>query len=380
MSSFKNILLLVRKINDRGLSWMLDRIRQELRSPRHPVAKLIAVFIESLRVLIRQFDVPSNMDKLGKHLLVVYDLNSSAVTFDFAYFLAWAETFARDNGKASIYVLFVLKDNEPYNEGLYNRIIDEDSQRWRFNNILIPLANMFSTCVGFSVLPRKDSIKPYITGAQVFPVGYSETFKPLMNYSDIFKSLEHKKFNGVRASTQGIRYINKWLQGKNINTPIVCITLRKYGYDVCRNSNIEAWTQFADWVTERGYVPVFIPDTDACWEPDARISKYHVFNEGCWNLELRVALYEMAFVNYFYSNGCGALATLSKKIRYILMIPVLETSMEATDKVYQSYGWKPAQRRLNFAEANQLLSFKTDSFEHIRDEFLEFSAISECIV
>jgi len=380
MNSFKNILLLARKINDRGLGWMLDRIRQELRSPGYPVLIAVAACIESLRVMIRRLTVPcamGNVGYLGDHLLVVYDLNSSPVTFDFAYFLAWAETFAWDNGKETIFVLFVLKENDSNSEGLYNKIIDESSQKWRFNHILLPLISVYPTCTGFGVLSKNDSIRPYISNSSVFPPGYNETFKPLMNYTEIFKSLELKTFKGVRSSTQAIRYINKWQRSKNINTPIICITLRQYGYDTCRNSNIDAWVQFADWVFERGFAPVFMPDTDACWEPDERIDKYHVFTEGCWNLELRVALYELAYVNYFYSNGCGALATLSKKIRYILMIPVLEGSRQAKDKIFKSYGWTSAQRRLNFADKYQLLSFKTDDFNNIRDEFLEFVAIND---
>jgi hypothetical protein len=320
---------------------MLYRIKEELKSPRYLITKPIAVCTEFFQILIRRLTNLRGVDDIGdvgNHLLVVYDLNTNAITFDFAYFLACAEIFAEKNEKEKLFVLFVLKENNLYSKNTYMDVIDEASQKWRLNHILIPLANVYPRCVGYSVLPNEDSIKTFLSNSLIFPKGYSNTFKPLMNYTEIFKSLELKTFDGIRASTQGVRYIDKWRRNKRIYTPIVCITLRQYGYDTCRNSNIDAWVRFADWVFERGYTPVFIPDTDACWEPDERIDRYHVFNEGCWNLELRIALYELSFINYFYSNGCGALATLNRNIRYVLMVPVLEASDQANSKVYASYG------------------------------------------
>ena len=377
MSNFEDMFLLARKISDRGLGWVLDRLKQELRSPRYSVMKSIAARIESFRVLIRRLTQTSHVDNDSDHLLVVYDLNNSPITFDFAYFLADAETFARTKGKETLFVYFVMENNKLQSENVYAAVVDEISQKWRFNHIIIPLVNVYPACVGYSVLSKEDSVKHYRDSALIFPKGYSDTFKPLMNYNALFKNLQSKSFEGIRASEQSIRYIDKWRQSKGIISPIICITLRQYGYDTSRNSNISAWARFADWASERGYTPVFIPDTDACWEPHERIDKYQVFNEGCWNLELRLALYELAYVNYFYSNGCGALATLSKNIRYILMIPILEHSLQAKSGIFKSYGWSPDQRRLNFAEKYQFLSFKTDSFKNILDEFLQFTAVND---
>ncbi len=368
---------IVKKIKIYGVRWLIRRIQRELRAPSYSFGKVIAIRVESFRVLLRQLYRPSIVNKDIEHQLIVWDFNSKPYTFDFAHFLAYAETFARNNGKETLFVYFVMKkDHEPLGQNIYNDIVGEASQKWRFTNIIIPLVDLYPACAGYCVLSKEDSITPYIEGKSVFPQGYSGTYDPPITYREIYDALESNIFRGFETSTQGMEYIEKWRQSKGIKTPIVCITLRQYSYDTSRNSDITSWVQFASWVSKRGYTPVFIPDTDACWESRELIDKYHVFNEGCWNLGLRLALYELADVNFFYLNGCASPATLSKTIRYIFMVPIIEGSLEAGIGVNESYGWSEDQRRINYAEDYQFLSFKTDSFKNICAEFLEFIRVN----
>ena len=85
-----------------------------------------------------------------------------------------------------------------------------------------------------------------------------------------------------------------------------------------------------------------------------------------------MAIYEQAFVNFFYSNGTSVIGTLNKKIRLIAMMPVIEDSVHFEADVVNSFGLDSGQRRYNFSENHQFLSWKQDTFENIRDEFLEF--------
>ena len=56
------------------------------------------------------------------------------------------------------------------------------------------------------------------------------------------------------------------------------------------------------------------------------------------------------------------------------MNPIIEDSLEAFGDRYEDYGLKPDQRRYDFAEPFQWLSWKRDSFENIKSEFLEFES------
>ena len=234
------------------------------------------------------------------------------------------------------------------------------------------MVNLYPACVGYSTITDVSLLTNNVERKKIFPTGYSSSFNPMMTYREIFKAINLNIFNGFRASPQGILYIKKWKNNNKIVKDIVCITLRQYGYDVNRNSNIDAWAQFADWIIKEGYVPVFIPDTDACWLEEPRLEKYLIFNEGCWNLELRQALYEISFVNYFYSNGCAVLATLNKNVKYILMLPIIKNSLHATQSDYESLGWDIEKKQLNFANKNQYVAFKEDTFLNIKNEFIKY--------
>jgi len=375
MDKLPNFLHLAKKVSTKGSPWLYKRIKQELKTPSYLASKQIVIYVEFFRRFIRRMAISESVDYTKDHLLVVYDLNVAPITFDFAYFLAYAETFAIKSGKKTIYIIFVMKDKKALIDEAYTEFVNIDSQKWRMENILISLVNIYPGCVGYSVLPEGASIPTHLIQSFIFPIGYSESYKPAMDYQDVFKELSLNLHIGFKAAAQGLSYIEQWKQSNQIKNPIVCITLRQYGYDAERNSNIDAWVRFAKWVSDKGYSPVFIPDTDACWKDDERLEKFIVFREGCWSLGLRMALYEISYVNFFYSNGCGALAVLSKKVRYILMMEPNEKSIHATQKVYDRYGWVRGMRRMDFAKPYQFLSLKSDSFENICDEFSEFSKL-----
>ena len=270
--------------------------------------------------------------------------------------------------------------HEAYNTGKggldneeYLATVSEDSQQWRLNNIVVQLAQLYPACSGYGLLPRNSQVDNYIKDQCVYPPRYSSTNKSYpKNYAEIFELIDKKLFRGFSASKTGINYIQQWMSCNNITSQMVVITLRNYGYDKTRNSNIDEWVKFAHWVKNEGFIPIFVPDTDSCWTSTKELEHFIVFTEPCWNLGLRMAIYELAFVNFFYSNGTSSIGSLNKKIRSIAMHQVIEESLHSKADVINSFGLVSGQRRYNFAEKHQFLIWKQDTFENIRDEFLEF--------
>ena len=358
-------------------SWLLKRILLEFKSPILPSTKFIFSNFNKLRILYQKLvrHLLSHTDDHGDDVLTVfYDLNCNPITFDFAYFLVGAEVFAKQNGKSKLFIWFVQKNKDFIKDERYLKHVDEDSQNWRFNNILIPLARMHAACSGYGILSDGFHLEELVNNDLIYPQKYSRRLSPVMNYQEIMRSISLSSFRGLQTSLQGQKYINSWKNYSKISSPIVSITLRNYGYDPSRNSNIKEWVKFADWLSRGGYTPVFIPDVDACWQPDDTLGSHLVFTDACWNLEIRMAFYNSCFLSFFYSNGVGALAQLNKNIRCISMNPIIEDSLEAFGDRYEDYGLKPDQRRYDFAEPFQWLSWKRDSFENIKSEFLEFES------
>ena len=367
------IFVILVKIYRNGFKWLYKRVKFEFLSPKFSATKYLVKHMEYLRKKFSQKKIATHTDIVSPDtLLVVYDLNFQPITFDFANFIAAAETFGKNEGKSKIFVLFVRKESTGLINGEYSNAISEDSQQWRINNVILQLAHLYPACTGYSIVPRESEILKFIPDKSVYPAGYSNTYKPNFDYTDIFKLLNLKLFSGFKAPKQGIDYIHKWQKVNGISKPMVVITIRQYGYDLSRNSNIEEWVKFAYWVRDQGFTPIIVPDTDACWIPNNLFDDFLVFTEPCWNLGLRIALYELAFVNLFYNNGVAAIATLNKKSRYILFNPIIEQSLESNSSKRNKYGLIIGQRRYNFAEQHQFFSWKLDSFENIQEEFVEF--------
>ena len=107
------------------------------------------------------------------YVTAVYDLNVAPITYDFAFFLAAAELFALKNKKSTFIVLFV-----PQGEGENNvsdryhspvvaqKNINYDVQtfKWRFENIILPLMDIYPACIGHSILPKKTDVSKAIKG------------------------------------------------------------------------------------------------------------------------------------------------------------------------------------------------------------------------
>jgi hypothetical protein len=84
-----------------------------------------------------------------------------------------------------------------------------------------------------------------------------------------------------------------------------------------RNSNLPAWVAFARGLDASRYCPVFVPDTNETIEglPN-ELRDFRVFPEAAWNVPLRMALYERAFINLGVNNGPMGLAWLNACVCY----------------------------------------------------------------
>src|SRR4029077_7518832 len=102
----------------------------------------------------------------------------------------------------------------------------------------------------------------------------------------------------LRAPADELREIDAWAQAHVGSGGLGGITLRGYGFMPARNSNMPAWIAFARSLNANQYCPVFIPDThDTIAGLPSEVRDFTDFPEAAWNIALRMALYERAFVN-----------------------------------------------------------------------------------
>ena len=364
------MLHILKKIKKKGLSWFFKRSILEFKSPYYPISKKIVFFIRKInRTFLNKIT-----SKEGSILYAFYDLNIEPNTFgDFGYFLVDVEIFANQHGKKNIFLWIIPQEIKVQaDDEIYTKVLGEDNFEWRMNNMLVPMISLHPSFAGHGILPIGAKINSITNHGLCYPENFSDTYRPRLPDFDVRRiNYQENFFQGLSAPSQAKKYISDWTETLEIDCRIISITLRNYSFDISRNSNIEEWVKFADWLYQKGYKPVFIPDADLTWGQDSHLKKHLIFKEPCWNVALRMAMYEECDLNYFYSNGCASIAVLNKNVASIVMMPVIEDSIVCSEP-NTMHDPEIDPRRLAFAQSNQWWSIETDTFENLKKDFLEY--------
>lgn len=98
----------------------------------------------------------------------------------------------------------------------------------------------------------------------------------------------------------------------------ITITLREWGSQPERNSNLENWLDFARWLRGQGGEVVFVRDTAKAHEP---LPAFATEPLASTSLLHRAALYEVAKANCFISNGPVTLAFFGERPWFAITPP-----------------------------------------------------------
>jgi len=371
---------LLKKIKINGFKWLYKRIIMEIRSPKNfHLLKFIDSILKIKKNIKSFFKKTKNDDEI---LYGIYDLEICDITYNFGIFLVDLEYETIKRGKKGFVVIIVpssMASNNLLEWKEYNSKINIVSRDWRFVNIIMQLIPLSKKCMGYYKLPNREKIDEIINGVEYYPDLYDSRNLRKADLNELlFKKLNRSGLvEGLKSSEQGREYVNDWIKNnlKNKNK-IVTITLRNSLFDTARNSNNKEWLKFAEFLIENNYSPVFISDTDDSFSKIDSKSNIIYFNECCWNMGLRVALYETAYLNFFGNNGCVVLGMFNEKINYILMNGLPKDSVVVTEKVLEKNNMLNITN-YQFSTNRQKLCMKTDNFENIKEQFLIYELINK---
>jgi len=342
----------------RGFRSTARRVREELVSPKFGWSKRISRGSLHFRQLIR---LPQDL-KEAKMCYAIYDLNLYPTSFDFAYFLAAAQIHAIKNELTEMFVVFVPRENTHLASDESNHYSAE-TVAWRINNILIPLTQISPLCTGYALFSSERESYDFIRGKTVFPENTSQLYKPRWDMSQVFSDENMSPRSILEAPNMALKYIGEWSEANQIVDPMVTITIRTRNVDNTRNSDHKTWIDFAHWLKDRGYVPVFVPDTDAAWS--VIFDDFHILAEASYNLALRQGLYESAFTNFFVTNGPAAGAVLNRSISYVMTGLLIEGSEYASPSQWDRIGVAIGSERFSFAGSHQLILWDPPELENL---------------
>jgi hypothetical protein len=174
---------------------------------------------------------------------------------------------------------------------------------------------------------------------------------------------------GFEASKEAHRYILNWLAPIAKGREVVTVTLRQYKVNPERNNNLDAWAKFSKGLDAKKYCVVIIPDTDSVKEfRESPLRHYPMFEPACFDIDLRFALYERAYMNMFVNNGPCVAASLSKSIDYIMFKLVVPNTPTTAPEFIKMLGFTP-DKTPNYATPTQKWVWEDDSYEVIQREF-----------
>jgi hypothetical protein len=311
-------------------------------------------------------------------LLFVYDLSIAPVTFDFISYLAAAELTRRREGLAHIDVVFVtgrdgnLRKEQPD----YEAEIDSTARMWRLRNILLPALALLPSVRSSVMCTSREQARQLAAGAaaHIYPPDYRVDLpcQPVKSWLHDMVRAGDKVWPMLSASAAARRYVKSYLDkvaGQRL--PLV-ISLRNYSFARQRNSRTADWIAFADRCDNARFAPIFVPDTEAAITMGPKdLGGHPACLAACWNLEIRMALYEAAWLNMGVMHGPMELCWLNENARYLIFLPVgadaINSALALTEHGHR------VGADLDFATPCQHIVWEGDELARIEAAFLSFS-------
>jgi hypothetical protein len=373
-----------------GFSWLALTARNELNNPRRSLTlglrRLLlgaVTYTESIRSRIGGKDAtPAPLERsFAETLIFCLDLDVSPMTFDTASYLAAAEVVRRSRGLKDIFVLIVPGRHAGFRveNPEYESIVDTDARAWRLEHIVLPLLFLLPSVSGFQICRNRDDAAFVVRNARhIFPDTYAAWLprQPAeRGVRDAARS-GHDIWPLFRAGPTALKYARKILDAYGGCERPVVISLRQHDHMPRRNSDLAAWRDFSAALRSSGFTPIFLIDMEANGSGrPADLADEIVLEGPFWNLSLRMALYELAWLNMAIMHGPMELCWYNEKCRYVVFIPVgvaPQCSPEALREQGHDIG-----SDFSFAKPYQKIVWEGDTKEALEREFAAIRPIIE---
>lgn len=366
-------------LRSRGLNYLVTAPANELANPRLPITPYVRSAIISVGDRFGGAKADSGAWS-NDALQFFYDLAASPVTFDFASYLAAAELERRQRKLRDINVIFVLGPNAGVRKELpdYEAAIDVPTRLARLRNILVPMLAFLPSVKSYAVCGTREQAEAIIAPDtnRIYPSDY-RVYLPRQPAKKVV--FEHARaglpiWPMLRATDAGKRFVADFLAREARGRKAVVITLRNYDYSSERNSRNADWIAFANSLDPTVYVPVFVRDTETSMrEPPGDFGQHVVCHAASWSLEIRMALYEAAWLNMALMHGPMELCWYNGEARYVLFMAV-GTAAINTEASLIANGHRLAVD-LEFAKPYQRMVWERDDLPALLNAFAEMEDV-----
>jgi hypothetical protein len=348
-------------------------IRNEFSNPRLGVTLVLRRWTNRI---LGQFHRNDNLANVWQDdsLQFVFDLSVSPITFDFASYLAGAEVERRLRGLSSLVIIIVPgnEDGVRREQADYDAAVNAAARLSRVRNIILPILSFLPSVSGYVICGTRAQAQAVVSNnpAHVYPEGYSVALprQPLKRVIHNHGGNGDAIFPMFQATDQAKHFIDEFFAREIGDRKPVVITLRNYDFSPERNSRNNDWLAFANRLDLTKYAPIFVHDTETVMRPPVVDLGDHIVCEAAtWNLEIRMALYEAAWLNMALMHGPLELTWYNQKANYVVFIN-LGIAEQNSEISVQENGHVVGES-LIFAKPTQKIIWEADTLECIEKQF-----------
>ena len=306
-------------------------------------------------------------------LYAFYDLDTFIPSYDVITFVILSEVERIKQNKKRIQFILVPAGGEG-RPGINVYYTKSDTQ-WRIEKILIPSFSLLESFAGVEYILNREQISYYQTKhVSTFPQQYFKNHKaPSAN----FTLLKQCTDNGVplsylRAPAQASQIVKHFFSSINAqNKKVISITLRDYwANSKGRNSNIIAWLEFAQSLNPDEFIPIIIKDTYSLHNPlPEGFDNLMTFDLASIDLHLRVALYELAFINMGVESGPVYPINFLKGARSIIFKKIDNSVPGIAERSISVHHFTPGENHYFADNQYQITAWMEDSYANICSQF-----------
>lgn len=311
-------------------------------------------------------------------LYAYYDLNRSSETYDVTSFLASADCYREQQGLDFLHMVIVARDQQ-WQAQAY--CLEEQERQWRAENIVKQACALIPACKGMTYCTSRQQAQHYLHNhTHHFPADYQlDNPPPITVHTDFYywldQGIDPRRFCSTPKASH---YIQQWVEnqlpaGKQ---QFITVTLRESTLQPKRNSDIASWDGFFDWLAQHfpQLTVVVIRDTERVFDAHRFTSDNVIFFPlASFHMDLRLALYEAAYVNMGCSNGPKQLCHLSKTAAYITTKMIVEDYQGSSRARFEERHIE-VDADFRFAESHQLIDWNPDTKDNLIASFLRFEA------
>ncbi len=326
--------------------------------------------IKFLRKIIK-FNYFLISSKNKKDLAFFYDLNVNQVSHDFAHYLVQAEEYRRKKKLTNIDI-FIIKSKykvpaRMINFSKSNSVFEVDNRTYE---IIFALTRLLKT-VKNRVIITEDFLRKNRLSKRykyIFPNGYSDT-NPVACKHGMSKTESNLFYPMFSPSARSLEIIKTYLKG--VKKKVVTITIRNSFFLKKRNSNLSAWIKFALYLKKKNYEVIFIPDgMNYSLSDRKKFRDFIIADYVVWNLQLRTALYEKAFLNCGILSAPAEVCSMyNQKSKSLIFLNEKGYPVNYLKHCKEEWGESEKQPWMS---NNHKYVYKPDTFENIKKEFESF--------